>query len=284
VPVGARGELFIGGAGVGRGYWRRPGLTAERFVPDPFGPDPGGRLYRTGDLARWRATGELEFLGRLDAQVKLRGQRIEPGEIEHALSTHPHIRETAVVLRGAGRRLRLVAYVTAAGKEPPDHAELRQHLLKQLPEHMVPSNFVVLDQFPLLPGGKLDRAALPEPASARPERMAYVPPADPVQEVLAGVWADVLDLDRVGMTDDFFELGGHSLLITQAIYQIRETLRVEFSIRAFLTATTVAELAAAVRDEAAAAGVDVSRAAQLTLEVNAMDQAEVAERLSGRPR
>ncbi len=281
VPVGVRGELFIGGAGVRRGYWRRPGLTAQRFVPDPFGPDPGGRLYRTGDAARWRVTGELEFLGRLDHQVKLRGFRIEPGEIENSLCTHPQVRESLVLLRADGSDRRLVAYVITQGPLPPSVSELRQHLLDRLPDHMVPSAFVLTDQFPLLPSGKIDRSALPDPPAIRSDLAAeYTDPAELLEQVLAGIWAEVLELDRVGTTDDFFELGGHSLLVTQVVSRIRELFRVQFSIRSFLSAGTITSLVAVLRDEAAAAGMDADRTAELVLQVSAMDEAQVSERLA----
>ncbi|MFJ3722525.1 amino acid adenylation domain-containing protein [Streptomyces sp. NPDC090045] len=281
VPVGVRGELFIGGAGVRRGYWRRPGLSAERFVPDPFDSDPSGRLYRTGDGARWRSSGELEFLGRLDHQVKLRGLRIEPGEIEAALNSHEDVKRSVVLLRGAGSDQRLVAYLTTRGPLPPSVGELRRHLLDRLPDHMVPSAFVLLEEFPLQPSGKLDRSALPDPATDRPELSgSYVEPGTPLEWVLAGIWAEVLELDRVGAADDFFDLGGHSLLVTQAVSQIRDLFRVDLSIRDFMGAGTVLGLAGRLRSTAAEAGVDVDRMADLILQVSAMDADQVSEKLA----
>ncbi|WP_346163133.1 amino acid adenylation domain-containing protein [Streptomyces bangladeshensis] len=280
VPVGVRGELFVGGAAVRRGYWRRPGLTAQRFVPDPFGAVPGGRLYRTGDAARWRVGGELEFLGRLDHQVKLRGLRIEPGEIEVALAAHPDVERGVVLLRGEGLDQRLVAYLTASGPLPPSSGELRRFLREQLPEHLVPSAFVLLDRLPLLPSGKLDRSALPDVTPARPEAVAYVAPAGPLEEVLAGVWADVLKVDRVGAGDDFFELGGHSLLVTQAVSRIRDLFRVDLSIRGFLAASTLPALAAHLRATADAQGVDADRVADLVLQVGAMTEEQVKRSLA----
>ncbi|MGW7789614.1 non-ribosomal peptide synthetase [Streptomyces tricolor] len=280
VPVGVRGELFVGGAAVRRGYWRRPGLTAQRFVPDPFGAVPGGRLYRTGDAARWRVGGELEFLGRLDHQVKLRGLRIEPGEIEVALAAHPDVERGVVLLRGEGLDQRLVAYLTASGPLPPSSGELRRFLRERLPEHMVPSAFVLLDRLPLLPSGKLDRSALPDVTPARPEAVAYVAPAGPLEEVLAGVWADVLKVDRVGAGDDFFELGGHSLLVTQAVSRIRDLFRVDLSIRGFLAASTLPALAAHLRATADAQGVDADRVADLVLQVGAMTEEQVKRSLA----
>ncbi|AKN74586.1 hypothetical protein QR97_36995 [Streptomyces sp. PBH53] len=280
VPVGVRGELFVGGPAVRRGYWRRPGLTAQRFVPDPFGAVPGGRLYRTGDAARWRVGGELEFLGRLDHQVKLRGLRIEPGEIEVALAAHPDVERGVVLLRGEGLDQRLVAYLTASGPLPPSSGELRRFLRERLPDHMVPSAFVPLDRLPLLPSGKLDRSALPDVTPARPEAVAYVAPAGPLEEVLAGVWADVLKVDRVGAGDDFFELGGHSLLVTQAVSRIRDLFRVDLSIRGFLAASTLPALAAHLRATADAQGVDADRVADLVLQVGAMTEEQVKRSLA----
>ncbi|MFJ4327516.1 amino acid adenylation domain-containing protein [Streptomyces tricolor] len=280
MPVGVCGELFVGGPAVRRGYWRRPGLTAQRFVPDPFGAVPGGRLYRTGDAARWRVGGELEFLGRLDHQVKLRGLRIEPGEIEVALAAHPDVERGVVLLRGEGLDQRLVAYLTASGPLPPSSGELRRFLRERLPDHMVPSAFVLLDRLPLLPSGKLDRSALPDVTPARPEAVAYVAPAGPLEEVLAGVWADVLKVDRVGAGDDFFELGGHSLLVTQAVSRIRDLFRVDLSIRGFLAASTLPALAAHLRATADAQGVDADRVADLVLQVGAMTEEQVKRSLA----
>ncbi|WP_327701913.1 amino acid adenylation domain-containing protein [Streptomyces decoyicus] len=281
VPVGVRGELFIGGAGVRRGYWQRPGLSAQRFTPDPFGRDSSGRLYRTGDAARWRSSGELEFLGRLDHQVKLRGLRIEPGEIEAALTSHEDVKRSMVLLRGTGTEQRLVAYLTTQGPLPPSVGELRRYLLDRLPGHMVPSAFVLMEEFPLQPSGKVDRSALPDPAANRPELSgAYVEPTTPLERVLAGIWAEVLELDQVGSTDDFFDLGGHSLLVTQAVSQIRDLFRVDLSIRSFLAAGTVQALAGRLRSAAAEAGTDVDRTAELILQVSGMDADQVTRRLA----
>ncbi|HEX2076352.1 MAG TPA: amino acid adenylation domain-containing protein, partial [Longimicrobium sp.] len=202
VPEGVPGELYVGGAGVARGYLGRAELTAERFVPDAFGGEAGGRLYRTGDRARWRAGGELEFLGRVDAQVKIRGFRIEPGEVEAALLEHPGVREAVVVAREAPSGIagdrRLVGYVVAASGEIISPAALREHLKARLPEHMVPAAFVELERLPLTPSGKLDRKALPEPEFASAEGR-YVSPRTPTEEVLAEIWAEVLRLERAGV-------------------------------------------------------------------------------------
>ncbi|HVH11782.1 MAG TPA: amino acid adenylation domain-containing protein, partial [Longimicrobium sp.] len=240
LPVGLPGELCVGGDGVARGYLGRPALTAERFVPDPFSATPGARLYRTGDRARWRADGTLEYLGRLDGQVKLRGFRIETGEIETALRAIPGVAECAVLVRedAPGDR-RLVAYV--AGVDDAD--ALRAHLRHSLPEYMVPSAFVLLERMPLTPNGKLDRRALPEPEVTAGEHVA---PRTPVEEVLAGIWAEVLRLDRVGADANFFALGGHSLLATRVVSRVRAAFGVEPTLRALFEAPTLAELARVV--------------------------------------
>jgi acyl carrier protein len=252
VPAGVAGELYVGGAGVARGYLGRPELTAERFVADPFGAEPGARLYRTGDLGRWLADGTVEFLGRVDAQVKVRGYRIEPGEIEARLLERDGVSEAVVVARedGAGNR-RLVAYVVGDAEMDA----LRAHLRQNLPDYMVPSAFVFLDALPLTPSGKLDRRALPAPELASAAER-YVAPRTPTEEVLAGIWAELLRLERVGVTESFFELGGHSLLATRLVSRVRQVFGVEVPLRALFEGPTVAELARVVaeRGEGALAG------------------------------
>ncbi|HEX2077170.1 MAG TPA: amino acid adenylation domain-containing protein, partial [Longimicrobium sp.] len=243
VPAGVPGELYIGGAGVARGYLGRPGLSAEKFVPDPFAAEPGARLYRTGDLARWRPDGTLEFLGRNDHQVKVRGLRIELGEIEAALRGHGSVADCVVMARADAGEQRLVAYVVGG----VEAAELRAHLRRSLPEYMVPSAFVFLDALPLTPNGKVDRKALPAPELA-PAEDRYVAPRTPVEEVLAGIWAEVLRLERVGANDSFFELGGHSLLATRVVSRVRELFGVELPLRALFEGPTVAELAGRVEE------------------------------------
>jgi amino acid adenylation domain-containing protein len=222
VPVGIAGELHLAGAGLALGYLNRPGLTAQRFRPDPFGP-PGERMYATGDRVRWRADGTLDYLGRLDQQVKLRGQRIEPGEIESVLRDAPGVREAVVILReDRPGDQRLVAYLVARPGATVEPGPVRAAIRAVLPEYLVPSGYVVLEALPVTANGKLDRAALPPPA--RPAGEGYLAPRTPVERAIAEVWAAVLDLARVGLDDDFFELGGHSLLATQAAARLRTAL------------------------------------------------------------
>ncbi len=222
VPIGVAGEICIGGPGVARGYLNRPGLTAERFVADPFGP-PGARLYRSGDLGRWRADGSLEYFGRIDEQVKIRGFRIELGEIEARLAACPGVRETAVIVRDTGSDgKQLVAYFTVRPEaQAPTPAALREALASQLPDYMLPAAFVRLDTLPLTANGKLDRRALPAPGTDAVASRAYEPPQGPVETRIAGIWAALLGLDRVGRHDHFFELGGHSLLVMQLLARLQ---------------------------------------------------------------
>ncbi|HEV2147503.1 MAG TPA: amino acid adenylation domain-containing protein, partial [Longimicrobiaceae bacterium] len=253
VAVGVAGELYLAGVQVARGYLGRPELTAERFVPDPFGAEAGGRLYRTGDLARWRADGVLEFLGRNDQQVKVRGYRIELGEIEARLLEHLELRETVVVAREdtPGDR-RLVAYYVA--REAIRAESLRGHLQERLPEHMVPAAYVHLEALPLTPNGKVDRRALPAPEGDAYARRGYEAPQGEVEQALAEIWAEVLRLERVGRWDHFFELGGHSLLAVQVVSRLRQRLGVEVPLAEVFRLPVVAEYARAV---AAAARADL---------------------------
>jgi acyl carrier protein len=250
VPIGVPGELHVGGAGLARGYLNRPELTAEKFMPHPFSSEPGARLYKTGDLARYRPDGAIEFLGRGDNQVKIRGYRIELGEIEAVLAQHPALQEAVVLARDdvPGDR-RLVAYVVPRPDVPlPSADELRQSLQQRLPAYMVPAAFVPLEALPLTPNGKVDRKALPPPDRSRAAQEALVAPRTPAEDLLAAIWADVLQVEQVGIYDNFFELGGHSLLATQVISRVRKALQVEVPVRRIFEAPTLAELAAVVRE------------------------------------
>ena len=241
VPIGVPGELHIAGASVGRGYLRRPELTAERFIPDPF--VPGERAYKTGDVCRFRADGVIEYLGRNDHQVKVRGFRIELGEIETAISDDAAVAQAVVVAReDIPGHTRLVAYVVARAQRSLDIAQLRANLRKCLPDYMVPSAFMILPALPLTPGGKTDHKALPAPEpSDGPAR--YQAPRTPTEKTVAGIFAETLHLDRVGIDDDFFDLGGHSLLAAQLVARIRSTLGVDLPVRQLFEARTVAGLA-----------------------------------------
>jgi amino acid adenylation domain-containing protein len=248
LPVGVAGELYLGGAGVGLGYLNRPELTAEKFIPNSFSHDPGTRLYRTGDLARFTPGGYLEYLGRVDHQVKIRGYRIELGEIEAALRQHPAIQEAVVLAReeSAGDK-RLVAYIINEPQLKSSLKELRSFMNERLPDYMVPQAFVLLDKLPLMPNGKVDRRALPAPEeleSAQAE--GFTAPRTPAEEMVTGIWAEVLGVERVGVRDNFFELGGHSLLGTQIISRVREAFRVEVALRHLFESPTVAEFASCI--------------------------------------
>jgi amino acid adenylation domain-containing protein len=243
VPVGVAGELYIGGVQVTRGYLDRPALTAERFVPDPYGGEPGARMYRTGDLCRWAAEGTLDFVGRVDHQVKVRGFRIEPGEIEARLAEHPAVREAVVLVReDEPGQARLVAYYVAGG-ETAGAEVLRAHAGERLPAYMVPAAFVRVDAWPLTPNGKLDRRALPAPEDDAFARRGYEAPVGEIEQALAEIWADVLRVERVGRWDDFFELGGHSLLAVRVISRVRQVLEVEVALGELFTLPVLADFA-----------------------------------------
>jgi acyl carrier protein len=246
---GIPGELCVGGAGLARGYVGRSDQTAERFVPDPWGPEPGGRMYRTGDLVRLLPSGDLEFLGRIDHQVKIRGFRVELREIEAALGEHPMVREAVVVAREdvPGDR-RLAAYLVSRNG-PLVVADLRGFLKERLPEYMIPVSFTELERLPLTPSGKVDRRALPAPDSARRElEKDFVAPRTESEETIAAIFAEVLGLNRVGVTESFFEMGGHSLLLPQVIHKLRSAFQVEVPLRALFDEPTVEGLAIAIEE------------------------------------
>jgi len=253
MPVGIPGELYIGGTGLARGYFNRPDATAASFIPHPFSEVPGARLYRTGDLGRWREDGTLEFLGRCDSQIKVRGFRVELGEVETVLRQHPLVRQAAVALgEGTPEQRALVAYVVPS-RRPDDPVrtnvpnELRGFLRERLPDYMIPADFVLLDAFPLTPNGKLDRRALPRPDRARPElESRFAAPRNPMEELLGDIFGQLLRRDGVGIHDDFFELGGHSLLAMQVVSRLRQMLGIDLSVRALFDAPTVAGLASAI--------------------------------------
>jgi acyl carrier protein len=264
---------------VSRGYLQRPDDTAARFADDPL--RPGRRAYRTGDLARALPGGAIEFLGRVDDQVKIRGYRVEPKEIEHVLAGHPAVRQVAVVAREdqPGER-RLVAYLVTDGN--PTAEALRATVLEQLPDHMVPAGFVVLDRLPLSASGKLDRQALPVPDLSGDMSRPYVAPRDDLEATMADVWTDVLGIERVGVHDDFFELGGHSLLAVQIVARVRESLGVELPLHSLFMAPTVALLADEVRLHGGGAAPEVVDAdvAELLEELEGLSDEEITRMLA----
>ncbi|NEP72548.1 non-ribosomal peptide synthetase [Okeania sp. SIO2G5] len=240
VPLGVPGELYIGGAGLARGYLNRPELTAAKFIPNPF-DNNNSKLYKTGDLARYLSDGNIEYLGRIDNQVKIRGFRIELGEIESALSNHPQVQQTVVICReDTPENKQLVAYIVR-NEESLLNTELQSYLVPKLPEYMIPSTFVFLETLPLTPNGKVDRKALPAP-DALTNSSEYIPPQNPIQEIIANIFATVLGITKVGIHENFFSLGGHSLLATQVISHIRQYLEVEITFKTLFESPTVAEL------------------------------------------
>ncbi|GAB2955761.1 hypothetical protein GCM10027280_50270 [Micromonospora polyrhachis] len=285
VPVGVTGEVYIGGTAPARGYLNSPGLTADRFVPDPFGT-AGGRLYRTGDLARHRPDGTLDFLGRTDRQVKIRGHRIEVGEVEAACAAQPGVARAAVVVRDDGQGPRLVAYVVPAGEQPPSPATLKAGLRQRLPEYLVPTGFAILPELPLNSHGKLDQAALPPPQDGAAE---YQPPATETERKLAGIWADLLrgnaagaghpERPPVGRRDNFFDLGGHSLLAGPLAARITATLGVDLPLRALFETADLAGMAALV-DAAATKPVRTDRTPLSVVRADAQLPDDVCANLS----
>ncbi|WP_214108308.1 non-ribosomal peptide synthetase [Acrocarpospora catenulata] len=273
-PVGVPGELWLGGPGVACGYWGRPGHTARSFVPDPFSGTAGARLYRTGDLVRWTSDGTLEFLGRIDHQLKIRGFRVELGEVELALSALPQVRACAVVaLQPEGGPVELVGYVQP--RAGADVVALREALAGELPDHLIPAHLILVDRLPLNPNGKIDTAALPAPRSAR-AGLGLAPPEGPVEQLLAEVWAEVLGRAELGAEDDFFELGGHSLDALKVTTRIERALRTPLSVRELFQHKTVRRLAAALRERDADR---MDRVARVVLAVRSLTPEEREARL-----
>lgn len=284
VPLGVPGELYIGGTGLARGYRNKPALTAERFIPDPFGACSGSRLYRTGDLARHRGDGSLAFLGRLDHQVKIRGFRIELEEIAQVLKSHPAVRESLVVTRPLGDdqdELRLVAYVVprSSGSEGFPAQQVSGFLRQRLPDYMMPAAIVDMPAFPMTPNGKLDRHALPDPAGERPCHLSdFRPPENPLQEVLAEIWAEVLGQEaQVGIDDDFVELGGHSLLATRIVFRMQEILGVQPRPAQLFETPTIRSLEQELL--ASPQGAGLLKVAELLLSVEELSEDEAEEQL-----
>jgi acetyltransferase-like isoleucine patch superfamily enzyme/acyl carrier protein len=249
VAPGTPGELYIGGDGVTLGYLGRPELTADRFVHDPFAREPGARMYRTGDLARHRHDGNVEFLGRTDQQVKIRGHRIELGEVEAAVGRHPNVAETVVVAAGDGQESdrRLVAYLAPRDGAAPSVDSLRDHVRQLLPEFMVPASFEMVETLPRTPNGKVDRSALPLPGSSQPVRAAEIASArDDVERALVQIWEDALGVQPVSIRDDFFDLGGHSLLAMRVFAELKRKLDIDLPLAAFLRAPTIEQLSAVI--------------------------------------
>lgn len=273
-PTGAPGELYIGGAGVARGYLNQPALTAEKFVPDSFSTVPGERLYRTHDLARWRADGQLEYLKRMDDQVKIRGHRIEPGEVEGILIGHPSVKSAAVLTRpdALGNNCLIAYVVPARSAEKTGWEQLKTYLRTKLPEYMLPAAYIELEELPLTLNGKLDHNALPSP-EWKSQKASYMAPRTLTEEIMAGIWADVLKLERVGVEDNFFDLGGHSILATQVISRMRSTFEVELPLGALFESPTIALLAQRLEQQES----DVE---ELLAEVESLSEEEIQSLLS----
>jgi acyl carrier protein len=262
VPIGTPGEIHIGGIGLSRGYLNRPDLTAERFIQNPFEKDkPSSLLYKTGDLARYLPDGNLEFLGRVDQQVKVRGFRIELGEIEATLRTHPGVRDSVVLAREdtPGDR-RLAAYIVPHTTPAPAASDLKRFLKDRLPDYMLPSAYVILEAFPLLSSGKVDRKALPAPESTRPDLdTAFVMPRNEIERSIAMIWQEVLNVETVGIHDNFFDLGGHSLLAVKAHSRLQEVFKRDISMVELFKYPTVSALAKFLADGGNGHSVQISR-------------------------
>ena len=249
VPIGVPGELYIGGVGLARGYFNRPDLTAEKFIPNPFGNKPGSRLYKTGDLVRYLSDGNLEFLGRIDNQVKVRGFRVEPGEIEWVLREHTAIQDAVVTTQDdASGNKRLIAYVVLKDKTSAIASKLRDFLKQRLPDYMLPAAFVTLNELPLTPSSKVDRQALPKPDSTRQEPAGtFVPPRDDLEDQLSSIWTEILGIQPIGIKDNFFNLGGHSLLGLRLFAKIEQTFNKKLPLTALFQAPTVEQQASLLR-------------------------------------
>ena len=282
LPAGVPGELHLGGMGLARVYLGRPDLTAEKFIPDPFSVEPGARMYRTGDFARFLPDGRIDFLGRIDHQVKIRGYRIELGEVEAVLNEHPLVKSCVVVAREeADGDKRLVAYIVAREGEEPGHLELQSFLRVRLLEHMVPSAFVLLDEMPLTPNGKIDRRALPAPAILRPEiEQRYVAPRNDIEVALVELWQEVLGLEPIGVSDNFFDLGGHSLKATRLLSKVRSIFRTELPLSVVFEATTIEALACALVQHEAKPGqtAKIARVLQRIKSISSSDLKHELER------
>ncbi|MFN2587590.1 MAG: amino acid adenylation domain-containing protein [Actinomycetota bacterium] len=280
VPPGVPGEVYIGGAGLARGYFGRPAMTAERFLPDVVAPETGARMYKTGDLARYRPDGSLDFMGRLDYQVKIRGFRVELGEIEHVLLSHEAVRHAVVTAPEGPAGRRIVAYAVAEEGASVDAEELRAHLAARLPDYMVPSAFVLLDALPLNPNGKVDRAALPQPGAPRPAPgSAGLEPASATETVLASIWSELLDVADVRRDDSFFALGGQSLLATRLVSRIRETWGVDARLRVVFDAPTLQDLAARI-GELAGGAAEADAIATAVAEIESLSEEDVKRMLA----
>jgi len=275
VPIWAPGEIFVGGDNVTRGYFNRPDLTAEKFVPDPYSQQPGERLFKTGDLARYLPDGIIEFFGRKDHQVKIRGFRVEPGEIEFALGSHPNVDKTIVTVReDTPGKETLVAYIVARQQPAPTAEELRYFLKEKLPDHLIPSAFVTLEGIPLTTNGKIDRKALPPPDKTNHRN--FVPPRNPIEHALARLWSEVLGVEQIGVHDNFFELGGHSLLGIQLLSRVQDSFQIELPLVLMFEAPTVANLAEELAKHEEIPG-QVERVAAILQEVEGMDATVMEE-------
>jgi acyl carrier protein len=279
VPVGVPGELYLGGAGLARGYSSKPAFTAERFLPDPYSFEPGARMYRTGDLARYRDDGTLILIGRLDRQVKIHGHRIELNEIEFVLRSHAAVAE-AVVGAATDRtgEKQLAAFVVARG--PVDPGELIAHMRRRLPQYMVPAHVVFLEKLPLNPNGKVDHLALPAPGNRLQVEAADMSCMSGLEELVASIFCDVLGIDSAGRDDNFFDLGGHSLRATQFVSHVRDLLQIELPLRSFLEDPTVAAVSRVIEKIASENKVPLEQLVATFSEVQSMSEEQVESRLN----